>query len=156
MGAFADMNPGTFGVPLVARDLLTQIAAVPRAPIFGVLDTHTGLRSGPLRAYSFENDAYSITPGLGIGQVIRRGRAVFNVLVAPQTSTAYRGPGQPPRQIFARFTVQFLQQRQILIHPGQCRAWRNANPDDRSATHTRLRSAVGRHCAKPWLLVSVY
>ena len=67
------------------------------------------LRSAPIWVYNFENDAYSIPLGLGIGQVIKRGKTVFNVFVEPQASVAYRGPGQPDWQIFAGFNMQFLQ-----------------------------------------------
>jgi len=66
------------------------------------------LRSAPIWVYNFENDAYSIPLGLGIGQVIKRGKTVFNLFVEPQASVAYRGPGQPDWQIFAGFNMQFL------------------------------------------------
>jgi hypothetical protein len=67
------------------------------------------LRSAPIWVYNFDNDAYSIPLGLGIGKVIKRGKTVFNVFVEPQVSVAYRGPGQPAWQIFAGFNMQFLQ-----------------------------------------------
>jgi len=67
------------------------------------------LRSAPIWVYNFDNDAYSIPLGLGIGKVIKRGKTVFNVFVEPQVSVAYRGPGQPDWQIFAGFNMQFLQ-----------------------------------------------
>ena len=67
------------------------------------------LRAAPIWVYNFDNDAYSIPLGLGIGQVIKRGKTVFNVFVEPQASVAYRGPGQPNWQIFAGFNMQFLQ-----------------------------------------------
>ena len=66
------------------------------------------LRSTPIWVYNFENDAYSIPLGLGIGQVIKRGKTVFNLFVEPQASVAYRGPGQPDWQIFVGFNMQFL------------------------------------------------
>ena len=66
------------------------------------------LRSAPIWVYNFDNDAYSIPLGLGIGQVIKRGKTVFNLFVEPQASVAYRGPGQPDWQIFAGFNMQFL------------------------------------------------
>jgi hypothetical protein len=67
------------------------------------------LRSAPIWVYNFENDAYSIPLGLGIGQVIKRGKTVFNLFVEPQASVAHRGPGQPDWQVFAGFNLQFLQ-----------------------------------------------
>jgi hypothetical protein len=66
------------------------------------------LRSAPIWVYNFDNDAYSIPLGLGIGQVIKKGKTVFNLFVEPQASVAYRGPGQPDWQIFAGFNMQFL------------------------------------------------
>ena len=66
------------------------------------------LRSAPIWVYNFDNDAYSIPLGLGIGQVIKRGKTVFNVFIEPEASVAYRGPGQPDWQIFAGFNMQFL------------------------------------------------
>jgi hypothetical protein len=65
------------------------------------------LRSAPIWAYNFENNAYSIPIGLGIGQVIPRGKTIFNVFIEPQYSVAWRGPGQPDWQIFAGFNMQF-------------------------------------------------
>jgi hypothetical protein len=54
------------------------------------------LRSAPIWVYNFENDAYSVPLGLGIGQVIKRGKTVFNVFVpAP-------GVGRLPRSGPAR------------------------------------------------------
>jgi len=66
------------------------------------------LRSAPIWVYNFENDSYSVPLGLGIGQVIPKGKTVFNVFVEPQVSVADRGPGQPEWQIFAGFNMQFL------------------------------------------------
>lgn len=67
------------------------------------------LRAAPIWVYNFDNDAYSIPLGLGIGQVIKRGKTVFNIFVEPQASLAYRGPGQPDWQVFVGFNMQFLQ-----------------------------------------------
>jgi hypothetical protein len=66
------------------------------------------LRSAPIWVYNFDNDAYSIPLGLGIGKVIKKGKTVFNIYVEPQASVAYRGPGQPDWQIFAGFNMQLL------------------------------------------------
>jgi len=66
------------------------------------------LRSTPIWAYNFENDAYSIPIGLGVGQVIPKGKTVFNFFVEPQYSVAWRGPAQPDWQIFAGFNMQFM------------------------------------------------
>ena len=42
-----------------------------------------------------------------IGQVIKKGKSVFNLFIEPQYSVAWRGPGQPDWQIFAGFNMQF-------------------------------------------------
>jgi hypothetical protein len=76
--------------------------------LFYQLGHGTYLRSAPIWAYNFQNNAYSIPLGLGIGQVIKSGKTVFNVFVEPQYSVAWRGPGQPDWQIFAGFNMQFL------------------------------------------------
>jgi hypothetical protein len=55
-----------------------------------------------------ENDNYSVPLGVGIGQVIKKGKTVFNVFVEPQFSVADRGPGQPEWQIFCGLNLQFL------------------------------------------------
>lgn len=66
------------------------------------------LRSAPIWVYNFESNDYSVPLGLGIGQVIPKGKTVFNLFVEPQVSVADRGPGQPQWQIFAGFNMQFL------------------------------------------------
>lgn len=75
--------------------------------LFYQLGGGTYLRSAPIWAYNFENDSYSVPIGLGIGQVIPRGKTVFNVFIEPQISVADHGPGQPEWQIFAGFNMQF-------------------------------------------------
>ena len=66
------------------------------------------LRSAPIWVYNFENDAYSVPLGLGIGQVIPKGKTVFNIFIEPQVSVLDHGPGQPQWQIFTGFNMQFL------------------------------------------------
>jgi hypothetical protein len=75
--------------------------------LFYQLGGGTYLRSAPIWAYNFENDSYSVPIGLGIGQVIPRGKTVFNVFIEPQISVADHGPGQPDWQIYAGFNMQF-------------------------------------------------
>ncbi len=66
------------------------------------------LRSAPIWVYNFENDAYSVPLGLGIGKVIKRGKTVYNFFVEPQYSVATDGPGQPQWQIYFALNMQFL------------------------------------------------
>ena len=68
----------------------------------------TYLRAAPIWAYNFENHDYSVPLGLGIGQVIKKDKTVYNVFVEPQASVADDGPGQPVWQIFVGFNMQFL------------------------------------------------
>ncbi|MBN7797968.1 hypothetical protein [Parahaliea mediterranea] len=68
----------------------------------------TYLRSTPVWVYNFENDSYGVPLGLGVGQVFKRDKTVFNVFVEPQVSIADDGPGQPEWQIFLGFNMQFM------------------------------------------------
>jgi len=65
------------------------------------------LRSAPIWVYDFENDSYTVPLSLGIGQVIPRGKTVFNLFVEPQFSVADDGPGWPDWQIFVGLNMQF-------------------------------------------------
>jgi len=68
----------------------------------------TYLRSAPIWVYDFEEDNYSVPLGVGMGQVIKKGKTVYNVFAEPQFSVADHGPGQPVWQIFVGFNMQFL------------------------------------------------
>jgi hypothetical protein len=69
----------------------------------------TYLRSAPIWVYNLKNDDYSVPLGIGIGQVIKQGKTVYNVFVEPQVSVADRGPGQPDWQIYFGLNMQFLE-----------------------------------------------
>jgi len=69
----------------------------------------TYLRAAPIWVYNLENDDYSVPLGVGIGQVIKRGKTVYNFFVEPQFSVADRGPGQPEWQLFFALNLQFLE-----------------------------------------------
>jgi len=69
----------------------------------------TYLRAAPIWMYNLENDDYSMPLGVGIGQVMKRGKTVYNFFVEPQFSVADRGPGQPDWQIFFALNLQFLE-----------------------------------------------
>jgi len=68
----------------------------------------TYLRAAPIWAYNFENDDYSVPLGVGIGQVIKKGKTVYNAFAEPQFSVADSGAGQPVWQVFVGFNMQFL------------------------------------------------
>jgi hypothetical protein len=68
----------------------------------------TYLRAAPIWVYNLESDDYSVPLGIGIGQVIKQGKTVYNVFVEPQFSVADRGPGQPKWQIYIALNMQFL------------------------------------------------
>ena len=76
--------------------------------VFYQLGGGTYLRSAPIWVYNLENDDYSVPLGLGIGQVIKKGKTVFNLFVEPQVSVLDEGAGQPEWQIFTGFNMQFL------------------------------------------------
>ena len=76
---------------------------------FYQLGRGTYLRAAPIWLYNLENDDYSVPLGIGIGQVIKQGKTVYNVFVEPQVSVADRGPGQPEWQIYFGLNMQFLE-----------------------------------------------
>ena len=65
------------------------------------------LRSAPIWTYNFENDTYTVPPGLGVGKVIPTDKVVFNLFVEPQVSVADDGDTWPDWQIFAGLNMQF-------------------------------------------------
>lgn len=65
------------------------------------------LRAAPIWVYNFQNDTYSVPIGLGIGQVIPKGKTVYNVFIEPQISVADKGAGWPKWQVFVGFNMQF-------------------------------------------------
>lgn len=75
--------------------------------LFYQLGGGTYLRSAPIWAYNIHNDNYSVPLGLGVGQVIKHKKTVYNFFVEPQGSVADRGDGQPKWQIFAGLNLQF-------------------------------------------------
>ncbi|CAE6953205.1 conserved exported protein of unknown function [Pseudomonas marincola] len=68
----------------------------------------TYLRAAPIWTYNIENDNYSVPLGLGIGQVFKQKKTVYNFFIEPQVSVADRGPGQPEWQVFMSLNLQFL------------------------------------------------
>jgi hypothetical protein len=69
----------------------------------------TYLRAAPIWVYNLENDGYSVPLGLGVGQVIKKGKTVYNAFIEPQYSIAEDGPNQPQWQIFFALNLQFLE-----------------------------------------------
>ncbi len=65
------------------------------------------LRTAPIWVYNFENDTYTIPLAIGFGQVIRKGKTVFNFFVEPQYSVADDGPGWAKWQVFFALNMQF-------------------------------------------------
>ncbi|WP_419661356.1 hypothetical protein Dvar_17850 [Desulfosarcina variabilis str. Montpellier] len=76
--------------------------------LFYQLGHGTYLRAAPIWVYNLQNDDYSVPLGVGIGQVIKRDKIVYNIFVEPQFSVADDGPGYPEWQIFLGFNMQFL------------------------------------------------
>jgi len=67
----------------------------------------TYLRSVGIWYYDFEHERYSIPIGLGIGQVIKMEKTVFNVFIEPQYSVADRGAGIAQWQVFTGLNIQY-------------------------------------------------
>ncbi|WP_274058076.1 hypothetical protein [Vibrio parahaemolyticus] len=76
--------------------------------LFYQLGGGTYLRAAPIWVYNFENDAYSVPLGVGIGQVFKKGKTVYNTFIEPQFSVIDDGPGLPEWQVFVGFNMQFL------------------------------------------------
>jgi hypothetical protein len=68
----------------------------------------TYLRGAPVWVYDFENDSYSVPFGLGIGQVIKNDKTVYNIFIEPQWTILHDGVGQPEFTVFAGLNIQFL------------------------------------------------
>ena len=77
---------------------------------FGMYQLGKGryLRSTGIWVYNFDTDNYSVPVGIGFGQVIPRGKTVYNIFVEPQWSIADKGPGWPEWQVFVGFNMQFM------------------------------------------------
>lgn len=75
--------------------------------LIGQLGGGTYLRSTPIMNYDFENSAYNVPIGLGIGQVFKSGSTVYNLFAEPQWSVASKGAGWPQWQVFVGFNVIF-------------------------------------------------
>ena len=75
--------------------------------LFYQLGGGTYLRSTAVMAFNLENGDYSVPIGLGIGQVIPRGKVIFNIFIEPQVSIADHGAGWPKWQIFTGLNMQF-------------------------------------------------
>ena len=98
----------------VVRSLETAAQGGALQPFaFYQLGGGTYLRAAPIWVYNFENDDYSVPLGIGIGQVIKKGKTVYNLFAEPQFSVADEGPGQPEWQLFVGFNriKHFILQR---------------------------------------------
>lgn len=68
----------------------------------------TYLRGAPVWVFDLENDSYSMPLGLGIGQVIKINKTVYNLFIEPQWTLVHKGIGQPEFAIFLGINVQFM------------------------------------------------
>jgi hypothetical protein len=67
----------------------------------------TYLRSTPIMSYDFKKDTYTVPLGLGVGQIWKRGKTIYNLFVEPQWSVADKGSGWPAWQVFVGFNMVF-------------------------------------------------
>ncbi len=65
------------------------------------------LRGAPIWVFNFNEAAYSVPIGLGIGKVVTLGNTVFNLFIEPQYSMLSAGV-QPQLQIFTGINLQFV------------------------------------------------
>jgi len=68
----------------------------------------TYLRGAPLWILDFENNAFNIPIGLGIGKVVKVNRTIFNVFLEPQFTMYDKGNGLPLFAIFGAINMQFM------------------------------------------------
>ena len=78
---------------------------------FFQLGKGTYLRGAPIWILDFENNAYNIPFGLGIGQVIKVGRTVFNIFLEPQYTMYNKGDGLPLFAMFGAINMQFMKKK---------------------------------------------
>ena len=76
--------------------------------VFYQLGGGTYLRSSPNIVYNLRSDHYVVPIGLGLGQVIKRDKTVYNFFIEPQLAVAHQGPGQPKWQLFMGLNLQFF------------------------------------------------
>lgn len=76
--------------------------------LFFQLGHGTYLRSSATATVDFENERYNIPAGLGIGQVLKQDRVVFNAYVEGQQTVWSYGALLPTSQLFFGLNVQVL------------------------------------------------
>ena len=74
---------------------------------FWQLGKGTYIRGAPIWVFDFENEAFHVPLGLGIGKVVKVERTVFNLFVETQYSVLSNGT-QPLFQLFTGINVQFM------------------------------------------------
>ena len=65
------------------------------------------VRGSPVMAFNLETDAYHVPVGIGLGRVVKHGKALFNFFVEPQFTILDRGRGQPETQLYIALNMQF-------------------------------------------------
>ena len=66
----------------------------------------TYLRSTGIWLFDLENGNFSMPYGLGIGQVIKSGKMMYNIFAEPQFTVLHNGVGQPAIQFFFGLNIQ--------------------------------------------------
>ncbi|MEJ2594455.1 MAG: hypothetical protein P8100_04870 [bacterium] len=89
----------------------TTSVAVLQPFYFFQLGKGTYLRGAPLWLFDFENDAYNIPIGLGIGKVVKVNRVVFNIFIEPQFTMYNKGQGIPLFALFGAINMQFAKKK---------------------------------------------
>ncbi len=66
----------------------------------------TYLRSTGIWLFDLENGTFNMPYGLGIGQVIKSGKMMYNIFAEPQFTVLHDGVGQPAIQFFFGLNIQ--------------------------------------------------
>ena len=78
---------------------------------FFQLGKGTYLRGAPLWILDFENSAFNIPLGLGIGKVVKVERIVFNIFLESQYTMYNKGSGLPQFTLFGAINMQFMKKK---------------------------------------------
>jgi hypothetical protein len=65
------------------------------------------LRSTGLWSFNLEANSYNVPFGVGLGQVAKVHKVVFNIFMEPQVTVLHQGAGQPALQLFMGINSQF-------------------------------------------------
>ncbi|MBV7530798.1 hypothetical protein [Chitinophaga sp. sic0106] len=98
----------TYQASIAGQEDRSNVSSLQMQPFVMLqLGKGTYLRSTALWNFNLETDAYNIPLGVGVGQVVKAGKTVFNLFLEPQFTVAHYGTGQSAIQLFSGINLQF-------------------------------------------------